>query len=55
MVCILGGLAIRGSLGGGLAGGGLGFILLAAWDAFRDLYRAPPPEGKEPAPLALED
>jgi hypothetical protein len=43
MVLVLWGLAIRGSFGGAIAGGGIGCILLALWDAFRILYLAPSP------------
>jgi hypothetical protein len=41
LACILWGLLINGSLGGGLIGGGVGCILLALWDAFRLLYLTP--------------
>jgi hypothetical protein len=40
MVCVLWGMMIRGSVGGAIAGGGLGCILIAGWDAFRILYLA---------------
>jgi hypothetical protein len=40
MICVLWGMMIRGSMGGAIAGGGLGCILIAAWDAFRILYLA---------------
>ena len=43
MVLVLWGLAIRGSFGGAISGGGLGCILIALWDAFRILYLAPSP------------
>ena len=46
IVCVLWGMMIRGSIGGAIAGGGLGCILIAAWDAFRILYLAPDKQPK---------
>jgi hypothetical protein len=40
MFFILCGMAIQGSFGGAIAGGGLGCVVIAAWDAFRTLYLA---------------
>ena len=35
VVCIPLGIMIKGAIGGALVGGGIGAIMMAAWDAFR--------------------